>query len=292
MHSKYAETVEHIRLWAQQEKDVHCVLILGSQVRKDFEGDAWSDLDVLLLVDNPDIFRQTNAWIAFLGEILCEIVEEAYLDWIQLTWYTKRILLTDNRAIDFSIMPYARIEEVLALNAEIHANGYQVIYDAGPDWVMPKIEATLATLIEDVPKVPTEDELWQTVQTLLFQLIFAGKKLKREELWVAVSCINQQVNHQVLALIEFHTASVVEAPQHIRYEGRFLEQRMAPPLVEKLAGCFAKYDTHDAIGTIHHLLSFSYCLAQGICEKNGYPFRRYLFDQTRELYSEMFGGGA
>lgn len=292
MHSKYAETVEHIRLWAQQEKDVHCVLILGSQVRKDFEGDEWSDLDVLLLVDNSDIFRQTNTWLAFLGEVLCEIVEEAYLDWIQLTWYTKRILLTDNRAVDFSIMPYERIEDILSLNAEIHANGYQVIYDAGPDRVAPKIEATLATLTEDASKVPTEDELWQTIQTLLFQLIFASKKLKRKELWVAVSCINQQVSHQLLALIEFHTVSVVGAPQRIRYEGRFLEQRMASPLVEKLAPCFAKYDTQDAIRTIHHLLGLSYCLAQDICEKNGYPFKTYLFDKTRELYSEMFGGGA
>ena len=175
---------------------------------------------------------------------------------------------------------------------EIHANGYQVIYDAGPDWVMPKIEATLATLTEDAPKIPTEDQLWQTIQTLLFQLIFASKKLKRKELWVAVSCINQQVNHQVLALIEFHTASFVGAPQRIRYEGRFLEQRMASPLVEKLALCFAKYDTQDAIRTIHHLLEFSYCLARDICEKNGYPFRPYLFDKTRELYSEMFGGRA
>ncbi len=288
MHSKYSETAEHIRLWAQQEKNVHCVLILGSQVRKDFEGDEWSDLDVLLLVDNPDVFRQTNTWLAFLGEILCEIIEEVYLDWIQLTWYTKRILLTDNRAIDFSIMPYERIEDVLSLNAEIHANGYQVIYDAGPDWVAPKIEATLAVLKEDVPRVPTEDELWRTIQILLFQLIFASKKLKRKELWVAVSCINQQVNHRLLELIEFHTNSVVGAPQRIRYEGRFLEQRMAPPLVEKLAGCFAKYDTQDAIRTIHHLLDFSYCLAQDICEKNGYPFKPYPFDKIRELHSEMF----
>jgi aminoglycoside 6-adenylyltransferase len=289
MHPKYSATVKNIRLWAQQEKSVHCVLILGSQVRKDFEGDEWSDLDVLLLVDNPDVFRQTNIWLAFFGEILCEIVEEVYLDWIKLTWYTKRILLTDNRAIDFSIMPYERIQDVLSLNAEIHANGYQVIYDAGPDWVAPKIEATLAALKENAPKVPTEDELWRTVQNLLFQLIFAGKKLKRKELWVAVSCINQPVSHQLLALIEFHTASFAGAPQRICYEGRFLERRMAPPLTEKLAGCFAKYDTQDAIRTIHHLLDFSYCLAQDICEKNGYAFKPYLFDRIRELYSDMFG---
>jgi aminoglycoside 6-adenylyltransferase len=292
MHPKYFATVEHVRMWAQQEKNVRCVLILGSQVRQDFEGDEWSDLDVLLLVDSPDVFRQTNTWLAFLGEILCEMVEEAYLDWIQLTWYTKRILLTDNRAIDFSIMPYERIEDVLSLNAEIHANGYQVIYDAGPDWVLPRIEATLAVPNQDVPKVPTEDELWQTTQILLFQLIFASKKLKRKELWVAVSCINQQVSHQLLELIEFHTASVVGAPQRIRYEGRFLEQRMASPLVERLDRCFAKYDTQDAIRTIQHLLDFSYCLVQDICEKNGYPFKTYPFDKIRELYSEMFGSGA
>jgi aminoglycoside 6-adenylyltransferase len=292
MHPKYYETVEHLKTWAQQEENIHCVIILGSQVRKDFEGDEWSDLDVLLLVDNPRLFLQTDTWLAFLGEIVCGTVEETNLDWIHLTWFVKRILLADNRALDFSIMPYARVDDVLSINAEIHANGYQVIYDTRPNWVVSKIEATLATLKEEPPKIPTEDELWRTIQVLLFQLVFASKKIKRNELWVAVSCINQQVSHQLLELIEFHTASVVEAPQRIRYEGRFLEQRMAPPLVEGLSWCFAKYDTQDAIQTIHHLLDFSYCLAKAICEKKGYPFKAYLFDKIRKLYGEMFGNRA
>jgi aminoglycoside 6-adenylyltransferase len=243
-------------------------------------------------VDNPEIFRQTSTWLAFLGEILCEITEETNLDWIQLTWHTKRVLMVDNRAMDFTIMPSARMDDVLSLNAEIHANGYQVIYDRGPDRVAAKIVATLATLQDELPGVPTEDELWQTIQALLFQLIFAGKKIKRKELWVAVSCINQQVSHALLRLIEFHTALFGGAHQRIRYEGRFLEQRMAPPLAEKLPQCFAKYDAQDAIRTIRHILDFSYRLAQEICDKSGYPFPSYPYDRTKALYDDMFGSEA
>jgi hypothetical protein len=47
--------------------------------------------------------------------------EESYLDWLQLTWIAKRVLFADNRTADFSILPYDRVDDVLQLNAEIHA---------------------------------------------------------------------------------------------------------------------------------------------------------------------------
>jgi hypothetical protein len=56
------------------------------------------------------------------------VAEETPLPWVSLTWSVKRILFADHRAVDFSIMPADRLDDVLAMNAEIHANGYQVIY--------------------------------------------------------------------------------------------------------------------------------------------------------------------
>jgi len=288
MHPKYYQSVDKLRAWCLEEEAIQAAIILGSQVREEFEGDEWSDLDVLLLADNPQAFLQTEAWLTFLGETVCVMVEESNLDWIHLTWSVKRVLFADNRTIDFSIMPYDRIDDVLGLNAEIHAHGYQVIYDAHAGYVAAKIEASLLTVKEEPPKIPAENELHRTIDDLLFQLIFAAKKVKRNELWTAVSCINQQISSRLLQLIEFHTASISRVTQRIRYDGRFLEERTHPDILTKLPECFAKYDPRDAIQTIHHLLEVTQCLSTDICRVNRYPMNMAEFDGIHRLLDEIF----
>ncbi|HNT76187.1 MAG TPA: aminoglycoside 6-adenylyltransferase [Anaerolineae bacterium] len=290
MHSKYTETIAQLKTWAQQDPTIHGVLILGSQVRKELTGDEWSDLDILLFADDPQTLLQSDVWLAFLGEVVCLVVEETPLAWLHLTWSVKRVLFADNRTVDFSMMPYDRLDDVLALNAEVHVNGYQVVYDDHPDALAAKIEATLATLKEVPPRIPAEAELRRTIHSLLFQLVFACKKIKRDELWVAVSCINQPINALLLQLIEFYTASVAKTSQRIRYEGRFLEQRIPSDLAVWLPRCFAQYEAHDAIQTAYHLLDFTRYLAQGICAANHYSFDARLFDQVGVLFTELFGG--
>lgn len=289
MHPKYRETVDRLVTWSQQESTVHCALILGSQVRETFEGDEWSDLDVLLLVEKPQELIQTDTWLTQFGEIACVVVEETPLDWLSLIWSVKRVLFADHRTVDFSIMPAVRLDDVLSINAEIHAQGYRVIYETHPDRVASKIEATLADVKKEPPKTPTEDDVRRTINELLFHLMFACKKIERDELWVAVRCINQDVSNRLLQLIEFHTASITSTPQPIRYDGRFLEQRIPPGMIERLPQCFAKYDRLDAIRTVRHILDLTAWLSKAICERYEYSFNTSQFDTIRRLYGEMFG---
>ena len=174
------------------------------------------------------------------------------------------------------------------MNAEIHAHGYEIIYDAHPNMLTVKVETSLAKVKESHQGPPTGAELQQIINTLLFELLFAAKKIKRNELWVAVSHINQPINKLLLQLIEFHTASITKTSQGIRYDGRFLEQRIPQAVLEKLPLCFAKYDVFDAIQTIEHLLEMTYSLSKEICEAQNYPFEAKQFDRTRKLYVEIF----
>jgi aminoglycoside 6-adenylyltransferase len=289
MHKSYDGTIEHLKSWCRQEKDIQAALILGSQVRKSNAGDEWSDLDLLLFVDEPEKFVQSGEWFKFLGETLCLKIEETNLDWIHLTWRVVRILFTDNRCIDFSIIPYNRIDDALAINAEIHAHGYEVLYDAFGNLVASKIEATLGDLKELQPEYPTENEIVRLVQRLMFQLIYAGKKIKRNELWVAVSCINQSINQDLLQLIEHHAALTPQKPQQIAYEGRFLEQRISGKVRGKLPYCFAEYDSQHAAQTIGCLIDIISELSKDISDERGYHFDSALFEGIRKLHTEMFG---
>ena len=288
MHPQYADTIEKLRIWSQQERSIQGLLILGSQVRAKFKGDEWSDLDVLLLADTPNVFMQSDEWLNILGEAVCVIHEETQLEWVNLTWAVKRVLFTDNRAVDFSVLPADRVDDVLTMNAEIHAYGYEIIYDAHHNLLTNKIAATVAGIKEDLPKVPTEAELQALINQLLFQLIFAGKKIKRHELWVAVSTINQPVSNLLLQLFEFHTATVVKEFQGIRYDGRFLEQRISPTIRDNLPLCFSQYDILDAIQTIEHLLNIAHRLSKEICEAQNYSFNADQFGKVQKLFDDMF----
>jgi aminoglycoside 6-adenylyltransferase len=287
MNPRYAETVEKIADWCREAKDVHAAIVLGSQVRSEAPGDEWSDVDILLLVDDPTPYLQTNTWLDFLGERVCELVEETPLDWLKLTWSVRRLLFADNRALDFSILPYARIDDVLVLNAEIHRNGYRVIYAGDPGDVTARVEVSLAALKLEGPKIPTQAELEQVVNDLLFQLIWAGKKVKRGELWVAVSAINQLVSTRLLQLVEYYTATTPLANAPIRYEGRFLEQRIPAWLAEELPDCYARYDAFDAIRTIGHLIELIARLSAEICRANGYLSAPHKFEQVKALYLDL-----
>ena len=154
MHPKYNETIKKIRTWSQNEKAIQGAIILGSQVRNEFKGDEWSDLDVLLIADTPSEFMKTNRWLDFLGELVCVIAEETPLDWVNLTWSVKRVLFADNRTVDFSIMPADRVDDVLSMNAEIHAQGYEILYDAHAHVLSSKTEVTCADVKEHPPQAP------------------------------------------------------------------------------------------------------------------------------------------
>jgi len=284
MHPKYIKTIEKVAGWCREVNDVHAAIVLGSQVRSEAPGDEWSDVDILLLVDDPRPYLQAGDWLDFLGERVCGLVEETPLDWLNLTWSVRRVLFADNRALDFSILPYARIDSVLALNAEIHIHGYRVIYADDPEDVTARMEASLAAFKPDRPGPVGLAEVETLVDELLFNLIWAGKKVKRGELWVAVSALNQLAGTKLLQLIEHYLDTASTVPGRIRYEGRFLEQRIPAWLADELPECAAKYDAFDVVRTIGHLLDLIERLAGEICRAKGAALFNRKFEQFKPLY--------
>jgi aminoglycoside 6-adenylyltransferase len=49
--------------------------VIGSRARTDHPADAWSDLDVLLFVRNPEPYVRSEAWVACLGSVWLTFVE-------------------------------------------------------------------------------------------------------------------------------------------------------------------------------------------------------------------------
>ncbi len=275
MHRKYLESVDLIKRWSGQEDNIRGVVLLGSQVRAFASGDKWSDLDVLIFARDTMLLEKQPQWMQQFGKVVLTSQETVDLSFAGLTWHVWRALYDDSRMIDFSIIPFHKMETALEINKEIHAIGYQVIYDAMDNDLQTMIEASIRTMKIGHVAVPSKDELDKLISDLLFHLVLTGRKLMRSELWTAVWCINRPVNDLLIRLIEYHNAFVSRKDFPITYEGRFLELRTDADILRRLQKCFCKYQQSDAWNTLLDLLEFVQFISERI-----YATLQYLSDES------------
>jgi len=287
MHQKFNETINQVLAWAQADRNIQGVIIIGSQARSTLISDQWSDLDLLVLANDPKGLVTENTWFNRFGNVVCFFDEIVPLHFTNWNWCVKRVLYADNRDVDFSILPYHHLDEVLSVNKDIILKGYRVIYDSGAGQLETKVCALLQTVEKEAAHPPTQQELDAIVRDLLFHVIWAFKKIKRKELWVAVNCINCYMKNLLLRLIEAHNVSTHQRPDTLMYSGRFLEQRTDQEILAKLEYCFTRYDPVDAVETLQHLIDFINTTAKAICERNGYEFDATQFERIQKMYDEM-----
>jgi aminoglycoside 6-adenylyltransferase len=284
---EYDETIDEIVAWSEQDSNVEGAIVIGSQVRDELRADEWSDLDVMVLANDPYLLLDEATWMDRFGTPVCVFVEVDELPFATWDWCVKRALYDDHRAVDFSILPYDKLDEVLSVNRGIMSKGYRVLYDSVPGLLGSKIRAVIEAIEETAPGIPAEKELCNDVNNLLFHVIWAFKKIRKGELWVAVRCINTYIRDLLLQLIECHNASVTKKSSVVMYSGRFLEDRTDGEILGLLKHCFAKYDEQDAIDTLGHLIDVTWFVSKRLFEALGYQLNAEQFEAIRKMHADM-----
>ena len=285
--SKYRDIIEQIITWSEKDPNIESAIIIGSQVQNEKLADEWSDLDVMLLVNDPLVLLSENRWLEQFGSPVCAFNEVTVLYFVEWNWVVKRVLFDDNHDVDFSILPYDQLDSVLSVNKEIISKGYHVIHDSDENLVDHKIQTLIKNMKEKVIPFPTQSELCNDIDDILFHIIWVYKKTKRRELWVAVTTINNHIRDLLLKLIETHNQSVTKRSSSVMYDGRFLEGRTDREIIEKLRHCFSKYDENDAANTLSHIFDFVYSMSKQIFAENGYDFSVLQFDSVLKIFTEM-----
>ena len=290
MHARFDETVGRIIAWAQRDSNVEGAIVIGSQVRPVPSADEWSDLDVMLLANDPYALLNSAHWLGEFGTPVCAFTEVTVLHFVPWNWCVKRVLYDDNRDVDFSILPYDQLTDVLSINQSIIAKGHRVIYDSHADLLSRRI-GTLVTAAGKEELAPlSEAELRHDLNDFLFCVIWSLKKIKRGELWTAVTCINGHIKDLLLKLIESHNLSIAQKPSLLMYEGRFLEERADGVLLAELKHCFTRYVAAEAMQTLSHLIDVMQRISGAICEQNGYRLDAEQFEMIRQMYRETLRG--
>ena len=256
IEKSYEKIIELFCKWAETRSDIRAAFVLGSKARVDHSADEWSDLDIVFITTNPyESYLSTVDWISSFGKPLLTLIDTSTassdkmrvvlyegmldVDFVPLNYEDMR------KAVDrFNRTIRARLDqEALAWIWNVYGRGVRVLIDK--DGLAGKIGAVAASVKKHPPRRPTQDEFLETVYDFFYHAVFTAKRLRRGELWFAITNYYCRLQRPLLRMIEWHTLAEHGWKHDVWFHGRFLEEWAMPKTVKGLREAFAKYDEDD-----------------------------------------------
>jgi aminoglycoside 6-adenylyltransferase len=246
MNPAHTPLIERFLSWAQNEENLRFAVIIGSQARTDRPADAYSDLDLMMLLRDPQPLLDSPAWLEQIGEPWLTFIE---CTGDNLGW-ERRALFAPGLDVDFAIFPL-EMGQALASGdlpagaLDVFRRGYRILLDKE------NLAQPLTRLFEglqqtDLPLAhpPSQAEFLQVVNDFWYHVLWSARHLKRGELWWGKSCVDGYLKALLLRMLEWHTwATRPGLDTWLR--GRFLEQWAGPRAVLALQSCYAHYHRQD-----------------------------------------------
>ena len=222
--------------WAREREDVRGALVVGSQTRTEAPADRWSDLDIVLFVDDPQRLAADESWVASFGTPVLTFLEAtAFGGGVE-----RRVLYETGEDVDFPLLEASAWRE-LGSSPEARvllARGYRVLHD----------ELGLEELAELAPPpadaTPDSAALKELSSDFWYHALWTAKKLRRGEIFTAIDCLDGYLKWRLLTLLRWHARSV-DPSVETWHGGRFLERWADPGALAALERAYAHYDLRD-----------------------------------------------
>jgi aminoglycoside 6-adenylyltransferase len=224
--------------WAREREDVRAAVVVGSQARADTPADRFSDLDVILLVDDPEPYAEDAGWVAEFGAPALTFLEDTAMG----EQRERRVLYETGEDVDFPLIPVARVEymEQSPNATRVLARGYRVLYD---EIGVAERLARAATLAP-APVPPTQRDFDQLAADFWYHALWTAKKLRRGEVFTALDCLDGYLKARIVTLLEWH-ARALDPAVDTWHGGRFLERWADPGALAGFETAFARYELRD-----------------------------------------------
>jgi aminoglycoside 6-adenylyltransferase len=247
--------------WARERDDVKGVLVVGSQVRTDAPADRWSDLDVVLFVDDPERLAADASWVASFGTPVLTFLEPtAFGHRVE-----RRVLYETGEDVDFPLLDASEWRVLMDLPdaRTLLARGYRVLHD----------ELGLTEALEDVEAPPADDPpdaaaLEELASDFWYHALWTAKKLRRGEIFTAIDCLDGYLKWRLLVLLRWHARSL-DPSAETWHGGRFLERWADPGALAALERAYAHYDLRDVARALWETIDLFQGLAEEVARKLG-----------------------
>ena len=212
--------LEAVAAWAAAREDVRGAFVLGSQARTDTPADEFSDVDVVLLADDPARLLDDPSWLESFGEPLLTFVEQTAVGGQR----ERRVLYADGLEVDFAVFPAAAAQALVAdpEAAGAAARGHRILHDEVG------LAEALAAATAERPQGRAPEEI---VHDFWYHALWTAKKLRRGEAVTAGRTFDCALNGLLLELAREH-ALRLRPGIDTWHRDRFVERWADPRAVE------------------------------------------------------------
>jgi len=223
--------------WAGSRDDVRAAVVVGSRARTSTPADTWSDLDVFLIVDDPQPYAEGSEWVSEFGTPAMTFMEETPVGQRE-----RRVLYQTGEDVDLPLFPLSVLDQLEQSEnaAALLARGYRVLVDEID------LDERLRGLADRAPKptTPTQADFSRLAADFWYHALWTAKKLRRGEVFTAIECLDGYMKSRLVTLFEWH-ARAVDPAVDTWHAGRFLERWADPGALSALEKAFAHYDVRD-----------------------------------------------
>lgn len=264
--------VQKFLKWADVQRSIRAVVLVGSHAIPAAPVDAWSDYDLALFVTTPNSLAGTSdKWLPLFGDIMIQLPER--IEFEGRTYSSRLTIYRDGPKIDFAIYGVEVLEAILA-GESLPAwmlPGYQVLLDQ--DKLMEQLPKVSGTRLSHSP--PSECEYLAVVNEFFWELIYLFKNLQREDLWLAR--YNESViREQLLRMLEWLEWSRHGWSYSTGYLGKDMKNWLDPKLYELVKKTFAGAELLEDHSAIQYMLRLVRIAAKEIADDLGYAYPEQL----------------
>lgn len=283
----FEQLIENFLGWARREDNIRAAVVIGSQARvDDHPADEWSDLDLLIVANDPKPLWETSDWLRNVGVPWISFVEPAPDE-----GFEHRVLFEGGLDVDFAPIAAGDLlsmagQHLSPVMADILRRGVKVILDK--DGLADKFQAPTGTPSPEPP--PSEAEFLNRVNDFWYHTVWTGKRLRRGELWRANSCCDIYLKNLLRKMMEWHARATRGQGVDTWMRGQFLEEWADPKVVASLTGVFAHYDEEDIWRALQATMELYTTLAVETADLLNYPYPSFGEQKARDLVRTMYSG--
>ncbi len=169
--------IDELTALLRPDESVRALILTGSCVQPRVK-DTWSDIDVVVVVDNAarNRFYPSTDWLASLGDLFA-VDQSSHSNWL-----TTRVCFTDMRRVDFSFIKESALQQTAEWNYNPFSAGSRVLFSRSPI-----VKAALEHTPEP-PKPPvfTIDQFQTMANHFWFKGMLSVNKVMRNDLLIGL----------------------------------------------------------------------------------------------------------
>ncbi len=265
-------TIDRLTQWAEDRPAVRSLIITSTRAIPDAHLDAYSDYDVILVVDDVRPLVEDTSWLVDFGDVLV-----AYWDPLVVNPATGAervgsvVNYADGLKIDFSLWSRQAYTDATAgpdPNPELDA-GYRVLVDK--DHITAQLPPPTFTAY--IPARPDEATYQRLVTDFLVGVPYVAKSLLRGQLLPAKWVLDFDMRFNYLVpLLEWRVECDQKWSLKTGALGKGLQAHLPADVWEELLQTFSDADPEKNWAALFAMTALFRRIAQQVAEHLGYPF--------------------